>query len=146
MPSPRTKRTSNATFQRIVDAIEEMKQDDEAPRTKREIERRAGLAHDAVARAFRQDAQEDNQYEINKRFNELAEELTTSRISPDRDKQIAVERANAELKDRIRHLDDQLDRHAMALFSYHLRDDHAAHAENDAPTHVTPIRLRRRED
>jgi hypothetical protein len=146
MPSPRPKRTSNATFQRIVDALEELKADDDAPRTKREIERRSGLAHDAVARAFRQDADEDNEFGINKKFDELTAELTVARVSPDRDKQIAVERQNAELRDQVRHLNDRLDQHAMALFAYHLQETHAARSEGDAPTHVVPIRVRRRDD
>lgn len=146
MPAPRAKRTSKATFQRIVDALAQMKDDEDAPRTKREIERRSGLAHDAVARAFRQDADEDNEFGINNLFDALTSELTVTRVSPDRDKQIATERQNANLKDEVRHLHEQLDRHAMAMFSYHLRDQHAAQSTDAAPTDVIPIRSRQRED
>lgn len=146
MPSPRPKRTSKATFQRIVDALVEMERDDDAPRTKREIERRSGLAHDAVARAFRQDADEDNEFAINSKFNELTKELIVARVSPDRDKQIAIARENSELKDRVRHLHAQLDQHAMALFAYHLRDSHASQPSGDTRTDVVPIRGRQRDD
>lgn len=148
MPAPQRKRTSDETFKRIVEAIEKMAADDESPRTKREIERLTGYGHDAVARAFRQDANEDNQFGITAKFTALTAELTASRVSPDRDKQIAIQRENRELKDQVRHLNQMLDAHAMSLFAVHLRDTHAATsgAPTDTDAAVVPIRRRRRDD
>jgi len=148
MPAPQRKRTSDETFKRIVEAIEKMAADDESPRTKREIERLTGYGHDAVARAFRQDATEDNRYRITAKFKALTEELTSSRVSPDRDRQIVIQRENRELKDQVRHLNQMLDAHAMALFAVHLRNTHPT--TSDAPTStnadVVPIRRRPRDD
>lgn len=148
MPAPQRKRTSDETFKRIVEAIEKMAADDESPRTKREIERLTGYGHDAVARAFRQDATEDNQYGITTKFKALTEELTASRVSPDRDKQIVIQRENRELKDQVRHLNQLLDAHAMALFALHLRDTHPATSDSTttASADVVPIRRRRRDE
>lgn len=147
MPAPRVKRTSNSTYERILAAITEMAQDDDAPRTKREIERRSGLGHDPVARAFRQDAQEDNQFHINKAFDALSDDLsTTTRVSPERDKQLATQRQNLELRDQIRHLNNQLDRHAMALFAFHLRDIHPARTDKNTQRDIVPIRGRQRDE
>ncbi|CAN5132351.1 MAG: hypothetical protein ACSLEW_11675 [Nocardioides sp.] len=148
MPAPQRKRTSDETFKRIVEAIEKMAADDESPRTKREIERLTGYGHDAVARAFRQDATEDNQYGITTKFKALTEELTASRVSPDRDKQIVIQRENRELKDQVRHLNQMLDAHAMALFALHLRDTHPASSDSTTNPNadVVPIRRRRRDD
>lgn len=143
MPSPRAKHTTRATYQRILDAIQEIASDGQAPRTKREIERRAGLGHDAVARAFRQDAGEDNDFKISHRFGLLTDELASVRVSPDRDKQIAIERENRELKDRVRHLNAQLDLHAMAIFAFHLREAHAHEVAPGGFENVVPIRRRR---
>ncbi|MEO5665920.1 MAG: hypothetical protein ABIR39_21835 [Nocardioides sp.] len=146
MPAPQRKRTSDETFKRIVEAIEKMAADDESPRTKREIERLTGYGHDAVARAFRQDATEDNDYRITAKFKALTAELTASRVSPDRDKQIAIQRENRELKDQVRHLNQMLDAHAMSLFAVHLRDTHATAVDATTNAGVVPIRRRRRDD
>jgi hypothetical protein len=143
MPSPRAKHTAKTTYQRILDAIEEIASDDQAQPTKREIERRAGLSHDAVARAFRQDAGEDNEFKINQRLGLLTEGLSSARVSPDRDKQISIEKENRELKDRVRHLNAQMDLHAMAVLAFHLRDAHIDEADTGGFENVVPIRRRR---
>lgn len=144
MPAGKRKRTSDDTFKRIVSALEMIAADDRSPRTKREIERLTGYSHDAIARAFRQDANENNEYRITAKFTELTRELTASRVSPDRDKQIALARENKELKDQVRHLNVMLDAHAMALFARHLQDDHSTQGESDDD--IIPIRRHRRDD
>lgn len=144
MPAPQRKRTADETFKRIVEAIAKMAADDESPRTKREIERLTGYGHDAVARAFRQDAAEDNEYQITAKFNALTADLSASRVSPDRDKQIAVQRENRELKDQVRHLNRMLDAHAMALFAVHLRNTHPTAPGASATQHEDPVPIRRR--
>lgn len=148
MPAGQRKRTSPDTFKRIVDAIDTMAADDSSPRTKREIERLTAYSHDAVARAFRQDAEEDNDYSITAKFKVLTDDLVASRVSPDRDKQIALQRSNRELKDQVRHLNHLLDAHAMALFAHHLQDAHEAQARtyDGADAQIVSIRRSRTDD
>ena len=82
MPAKR-KRVSDEVMTRVSTAIDALAADQNAPRTKRQIELLSGLGHDAVARAFRQDAAEpDNQYRLNARLNELIAPLGTGRRSP----------------------------------------------------------------
>ncbi|MGA9147952.1 MAG: hypothetical protein WBZ04_10365 [Candidatus Nanopelagicales bacterium] len=144
MPAGKRKRTSDDTFNRIVEALDIMAADNESPRTKREIERLTGYSHDAIARAFRQDANEDNEYRITAKFAKMTSELTASRVSPDRDKQIAMAQQINELKDQVRHLNLMLDAHAMSLFAYHLKDAHGSQVDDDAD--VISIRRHRRDD
>jgi hypothetical protein len=73
MPSPKPKRVSDTAMARIKAATEEIGRDPAAPRTKREIQRRTGLSHDAVARAFRQDADEPDRFGLNRAFTGLGE-------------------------------------------------------------------------
>ncbi|PCE13539.1 hypothetical protein AUC47_06905 [Microbacterium sp. SZ1] len=62
---------SDDVFERVLAAIEVMAGSATLRRTKREIEKVAGLAHATVARAFAQDLREPTRYAINERFNAL---------------------------------------------------------------------------
>lgn len=126
MPAKR-KRVSDEVMTRVSTAIDALAADQNAPRTKRQIELLSGLGHDAVARAFRQDAAEpDNQYRLNARLNELIAPLGTGRRSPVAEEQHQDKQKIAELKQQVRELNEHLDRYAMTLFAHHLADNPAA--------------------
>lgn len=119
MPSPTPKRVSDAVMQAIADAITTVENSPDMPRTKRQIEAITGRSHDAVARAFVQDRTENSSYGLNNRFEQLTANLTrgdslnAAAVRSDR-------QAIAELRQKNRDLQDQLDRFATALFARHL--------------------------
>lgn len=123
MPAKR-KRVSDDVLTRVSNAIGMLSVDQDAPRTKRQIEILSGLGHDAVARAFRQDALEpDNQYRLNEQFNHLIGPLGTGRRSPAGEEKHQDKQKIAELKQQVTELNRQLDRYAMTLFAIHLTDN-----------------------
>jgi len=122
---------------KIVAAITEIGDDDQAPRTKREIERRSGLAHDTVARAFRQDADEDNTWQITAALNALTGSATMQ-PAPAVQRRRDAEQKVADLRQRLSETEHMLDRYAMALYAYHLTS--AADVFEPGPaTDVVPI-------
>jgi hypothetical protein len=127
--TPRRKQTSAEVFELIVRALSEMAFDDEAPRTKREIERRTNLSHDAVARAFRQDAGEHNQWGITVGLKELRGEIDEG-LSPSRQQEKASAAKIQELQEKVGELNRTLDAYAMTLFALQL-EDHGLHPENN---------------
>jgi hypothetical protein len=140
MPVQR-KRVSDEVMARVASAIVALAADENAPRTKRQIEHISGLSHDVVARAFRQDADEpDNQYRLNERLSELVAPLSSARRSPIAEEQHQDKQKIAELKQQVSELNKELDRYAMTLFAFHL-----ASQPEDTPTgDVIPIRRDRR--
>ncbi|MGG5171251.1 hypothetical protein ACQR35_03595 [Pseudarthrobacter sp. J1738] len=123
MPAKR-KRVSDDVLTRVSDAIKVLSVDQNAPRTKRQIEILSGLGHDAVARAFRQDATEpDNPYRLNEKFNHLIGALGSGRRSPAGEEKHQDKQKIAELKQQVSELNRQLDRYAMTLFAYYLEDN-----------------------
>lgn len=119
MNAPRCKRVTSEVFVRIAQALDEMSHDDNAKRTKREVERRSNLSHDAVDRAFKQDMKDETQWGINHKFTALKEGRAT-RVSPERCREIENERALADLREALM-LERRLnERYMMALFAMHL--------------------------
>ena len=109
MPTPKRKQVSDQVFQRIVIALNVMRHDNSRPRTKREIERIAGLGHDTVARAFRQDTNEHNAYRITEQFDSLTAPLNNKQRSPAQDQQIRDRQKIAENKKDVRQSRNKLD-------------------------------------
>ena len=142
MPA-RKKRVTDEVMATVSNAIDALAADETAPRTKRQIERIAGLSHDVVARAFRQDAEEpDNLYRLNSKLGALIDPLSSARRSPEAEQQYQDKQRIAELKHEVSDLNKQLDRYAMTLFAYHLAEQPA-----EAPTgNVVAIRRRRKPD
>jgi hypothetical protein len=139
MPAKR-KRVSDDVMTRVSIAIDTLAADNEAPRTKRQIENLSGLGHDAVARAFRQDAAEpDTSYRLNEKFNQLIAPLGTGRRSPAAEERFLEKQTIAELKQQVRELNRQLDRYAMTLFALYLAENPATEAG------AVPIRRHRRQ-
>jgi hypothetical protein len=138
----RRKRVSEEVFAKIVDAMTDMATDEHAPRTKREIERRSGLAHDTIARAFRQDAEEDNQWSINHVFAELTG-ANNARRSPARQRQVDADQKVADLRQRLSETDATLQRYAMALLAFHLN---AAAPDAQTDSDAVPIGRNRHRD
>lgn len=135
MPSPTRKRVTDEVMTAIADAITAIGNDDDAPRTKRQIEAISGKSHDAVARAFAQDRNEGgNPFRLNERFNELTANLTRghslNEAAVRQDRQTI-----AELRQKNRDLDTQLDRFATALFAQHL-DREATRPELELVTRI----------
>lgn len=127
-------------FELILRALSEMAFDDEAPRTKREIERRTNLSHDAVARAFRQDAGEHNQWAITAKLQELRGGVDEG-LSPSRQQEKASAVKIRELQEQVGELNRTLDAYAMTLFALQLQD-HGMHPEDDSkPPTILPTPL-----
>ncbi|MFR9779018.1 hypothetical protein ACL02O_23560, partial [Micromonospora sp. MS34] len=124
---------------RIAEALDVIAADDARPRTKREIERITDLGHDTVARAFRQDAEEENTYRITEKFTALAQQLGSNRRSPAREKELAHEQELADLRREASDLNKQLDRYAMSLYAYYL----AAQPQPDGASATDPIPIGR---
>ncbi|MDZ4236024.1 MAG: hypothetical protein U1C73_20200 [Dietzia sp.] len=119
MPSPTRKRVSDAVMQAIADAITTIENSADMPRTKRQIEAITGRSHDAVARAFVHDRTENSCYRLNSRFEGLTANLT--RGDSLNDAALRNDRQTiAELRQKNRDLQGQLDRFATALFARHL--------------------------
>lgn len=57
---------------RIRTAIRTLDDDPSVPRTKRELQRRTGLSHDLVARAFRQDDEDPDRWQLRQHFEALS--------------------------------------------------------------------------
>lgn len=119
MSAPRRKLVTSEVFQRIADALDSVADDDSAKRTKREIENRSGLSHDAVHRAFMQDSENETEWQISTRFAALREGRDT-RVSPSRGRQADAEEALVKVKGELAAEKQQTDRFMMALFALHL--------------------------
>lgn len=140
MPAKR-KRVSDEVMGRVSNAIDSLAADQNAPRTKRQVELLSGLSHDAVARAFRQDAAEpDNQYRLSEKLDQLIAPLGTGRRSPVAEEKHQDKQKIAELKQQVGELNRQLDRYAMTLFAHHLAGNPAAETSD-----VVSIRRHRRQ-
>jgi len=113
------KHVGDDVLQRIAIALDTMADDPNAPKTKREVERRTGLSHDAVARAFRQDSDKGSRWNLTSRLNALGERparrtnVHTQGIKELKDKLKAKNK-------RISELEASLDRHSMAVLALHL--------------------------
>lgn len=137
MTPPKRKLVSDHVFERIILALNVIRHDNTRPRTKREIERIAGLGHDTVARAFRQDTNEHNTYRITDQFNALTAPLNNKRLSPSQDQQTRDRQTITDLKHQIADLHRQLDTFAMATYAFYLAQQPQT---DDADTHtVVPI-------
>jgi hypothetical protein len=113
------RRTSDDVMQRIASALTAMAADPQAPRTKREIERRTGLSHDAVARAFRQDATGSSPWNLTARLTSLGER--PARRSDPQARQIRDLQAKIKDKNKqITQLQQALDRYATTVLALHL--------------------------
>jgi hypothetical protein len=117
----RRKRVSETVMARVSAAVDSIAADHTAPRTKRQIEQISSLGHDAVARAFRQDADDQGvPHRLNERLNELMG--TTGRRSPAEEERRQHKQEVLELNQEVRDLNRQLDRYAMCLLAQLLRD------------------------
>lgn len=125
-----SKKVSDHVFERVSLALDRLAADPTLRRTKRELERLSGLSHDAVARAFRQDAAErDSKWQITRRYQQLLDAEHGKR-SPH---EVAVREAEQRLREKQQHINElevQLDRYAMALYAYWL--DAGTNAEGPA--------------
>jgi hypothetical protein len=144
MPSPRRKRVSDEVMVRISEAIDKIAADDQAPRTKRQIEAISGLGHDAVARAFRQDSVESAEYRLNERLNALLTPEGSGRRSPEGQERHEAEIKIAELRHRVRELDAQLDRYGMALYAHALSAGTLTSEGSSDGTDPVPMRRQRK--
>lgn len=143
MPSPNRKRVSDRVMQAVADAITIIENDPSSPRTKRKIEALTDLSHDAVARAFAQDRDDEKTpYRLTQRFDALTAPLVARGDSLDAAEARAQRQTIAELRQRNRDLDAMLDRYATALFAQHL-DQQEARPELE---NVASIRRTRRVD
>lgn len=142
MPSQR-KQVTDEVMTRVAHALDALASDDAAPRTKRQLEMLSGLSHDAVARAFRQDANEvDSRFRLNEKMNRLTEPLSSARRSPVAEEQYQDKQKIAELKHQVRELNHQLDRYAMSLFAHHIANTAASPAATSS-SDVVPIGRRK---
>jgi hypothetical protein len=134
------KRVSEEVMDRVSAAIRVLAKDDSLPRTKRQLELISGLSHDAVARAFRQDAAEpDTIHQINASFDDLVAPLGGGRRSPFEQERHNDKQEIVVLKQQIKELNKQLDRYAMALFAQHLMREEGS----QTPTNTVPLRGRK---
>ncbi|GAA1621764.1 hypothetical protein [Georgenia ruanii] len=112
------KPVSDQIFEKILAAMRRIEADPELRRTKRQIEQIAGVSHDAVARAFRQDATNDGKpWGLNERYARLSAG-TSARRSPQEAESHALQRQLNEKNQEIRRLNDALDAYAIALFAH----------------------------
>jgi hypothetical protein len=119
MAAPNRKRVTDEVFERIGEAITLIAADTAAPRTKREIERLSGLAHDTVARAFKQDQLEETPWKITARFLATGDASTHGR-SPEQQRLHDAQQVIEELKHKNRDLESALNSYAATLLAYHL--------------------------
>lgn len=119
MPSPTRKRVTDEVMQRISDALDRMNNDHTARRTKRELERITGLSHDAVARAFRRDVEDNSRWNLTGRLAALADPQASHR-SPQEQHTHQLRQALREKNAQIAQLQASLDRYAMAVLAQHL--------------------------
>jgi hypothetical protein len=73
VPSPKKKQVSDDSMAKVRTAIQTLAEDPSGPRTKRELQRRTGLSHDLIARAFRQDAEDPGRWQLSELFGTLTE-------------------------------------------------------------------------
>lgn len=112
------KRVSEAVMARVSAAIDSIAADEAAPRTKRQIEHVSRLGHDAVARAFRQDADDQGHpHHLNERLNALITPGGSGRRSPADEQRREDKQKIVELNQQVRDLNRQLDRYAMCLLA-----------------------------
>lgn len=138
----RRKRVGDAVMERIVAAIREIAADESAPRTKREIERRTGLSHDAVARAFRQDSEEENRWQISKEMVKLTDG-GANRRSPQQNEKVEVAQQLADSKQRLSEAQAQNERYAVALYAFQIQRTAATVPDSSK---AVPIGKNRRRD
>jgi hypothetical protein len=143
MSPGRRKTVSEDVFRRIAEALAEMASDDAAPRTKREIERRSSLSHDAVARAFRQDNAHEGRWGVSSRFADLVN-ASTGRRSPQQAIRSERDHKITELQQQVSELQRSLDRYAMSLFAVYLQDQKRDSDDSPEEDNVTPIGRNRR--
>jgi hypothetical protein len=119
MPKPFTP-VSEAALQQISEAIDSMLHDPTLSRTKRQIEKLAGLSHATVARAFVQDSsgRGPQGIRLTERFNELAS--ATSGRSLERAEQLGLEAKLNERNEEIKRLKAMHECHVQALYVYYL--------------------------
>lgn len=119
MPSPTRKRVTDEVMQRISDALDRMSNDSGARRTKRELERITGLSHDAVARAFRHDVDDNSTWNLTARLAALTDPQAGHR-SPQEQHMHELRPKLQEKNTQIAELEATLDRYAMAVLAHHL--------------------------
>ncbi|MEO5877856.1 MAG: hypothetical protein ABIS86_05100 [Streptosporangiaceae bacterium] len=93
-----------------------MAADAAAPRTKTEVERRSGLSHDAVARAFRQNGTQENRWRLALRFAELTNRPARY-IDPEQAKLKDLGKKLADKTKQTTALKATLDQYAMAVLA-----------------------------
>jgi hypothetical protein len=119
MPSPTRKRVTDEVMQRISAALDRMTNDHTARRTKRELERITGLSHDAVARAFRRDVEENSRWNLTGRLAALTDPQAGHR-SPQEQHVHELRQTLIKKNAQITELEASLDRYAMAVLAHHL--------------------------
>jgi hypothetical protein len=136
------KNVTDDVFERIVSAMRRIEGDPQLRRTKRQIEQISGLSHDAVARAFRQDAESDGKpWGINDRYERLAGQHVATR-SPHEQEVHALKQEIAAKTSAIRDLNATLDAYATALFAYSLNEERRQAGTSDDPVPIGRNRLR----
>lgn len=111
------KRVSDEVFEKITSAIKRIETDPSLRPTKRQIEHLTGLSHDAVARAFRQDANNDGKpWGITEQLNRLSGGERGR--SPHEEQVDALRKELVEKNATIRELQDTLDAYATALYAF----------------------------
>lgn len=123
---------SDDVLRRIADAIDEIASNDELQRTKRQIEKLAGLSHPTVARAFAQDMREETSFAINARLAAL--NPVRKGLSPKQQQERQNQQDVESARERIRELETERDAHLQALYAYFL----ATSTDEPDPT-VVPI-------
>lgn len=106
---------SEDVLRRIADAIDEIAGNDELQRTKRQIEKLAGLSHPTVARAFAQDLREETAFAINARLAALNPVIKG--LSPKQQAERPEKQDLQALLDRITELEAERDTHLQALYA-----------------------------
>jgi len=119
MPSPTRKRVTDEVMQRISDALDRVSDDSTARRTKRELERITGLSHDAVARAFRRDVDDNSHWNLTARLASLSDPQAGHR-SPQEQHIHELGQKLSQKNAQIAELEASLDRYAVAVLAHHL--------------------------
>ena len=136
------KNVTDDVFERIISAMRRIETDPELRRTKRQIEQISGLSHDAVARAFRQDADNDGKpWGINERYERLAGQHTPTR-SPQEQEVHDLKQEIAAKTSTIRELNTTLDAYATALLAYTLNDQRQRGQASNDPVPIGRNRTR----
>jgi len=134
----RSKRVSDNALERISIALDRLAADPSLRRTKIEVERLSGLSHDAVARAFRQEAEEPgSKWQLANRFQQLVDP-EHGRRSPHDAALHEAKRTLQEKQAEVTRLEHDLDRYAMALYAYYLTSQ-SRDPQASEETPVVPI-------